>query len=289
MDKVFKNSRYLKITAHIFSISYLATIIFLVIHQKEWIQGIVKKYFSLSFRNVLLFIAGKNWTADIEQRLRYLGREMMILLGVELSFCILGFIIIIILFLRVRKIGIWRLSEKLVFTGYMIMLIVLSLTLFKMGTEIHQTYLVIEKRINSMSVSEIQLFQDKVLVIFQQSNLSLDHILPSLIDAIEQLQKLISTTKKIAGIPSVIESSYEKLIIQKNWFLGCSIIGLFIIIIGHLNAGINWLRQTQLMKDRKRTTKKIRQIDIDERLTKVMEQQEELINQLIKSNNRSLK
>lgn len=280
MEQWHKQSRYVRPIAHVSSICYLLALLFAVLHQQKWIQAIINKYFSISIQTILLFFSSKNWMEELEERMNKTITEFTILFGVELLFFVIGLIIISFFFFRLKKIDQWHIGEKIVLLGYVGLLLSIGVILVKMGNEAYQTYSITEQRISSMSVADIRLFQEKLLAIAQQSTFSLDQFVPALLEAMEKLRTLVQTTKKIAEIPDLVQSSWSYLLVLKDWLVGLSVSMVMVVVIGHLTAGIQWILSSEFIQKKRRQSKKVRQIDLDERLVSVLEQQEQLLAQL---------
>lgn len=282
MVKWFGKKQYLRPIVHISSLLYLAVLFFLVVNQQSFIQGITQKYFKINIQSVLLLFSSEDWLTSLQEQAKQMGIELAILAGSQIIFIILGLILIGYLLWRLKRIDRWHLSEKLLIAGYLFLVISLVTILVKMGMEVSQTYNTVNHRINSLSVSELQAFQDKLSEIFLNSSFSLDQLVSNILSLIDQIRGLIQKTKKIAGIPDLLQQSWAQILILKNWLVGCSIGAVAIILVGHVVEGIRMIKDSQYLQNKFNLhhTKRVRQIELNERLVEVIEQQQVLIERL---------
>lgn len=282
MVKWFGKKEYLRPIVHISSLLYLAMLLFLVVNQQHFIQRITQKYFKISIKSVLLLFSSENWLTGLQDQAKQMGIELAILASVQIIFIILGLIIIGYLLWRLKKVDRWHLSEKLLIVGYLCLIICFVTILIKMGMEVSQTYGTVNERINRLSVSELKTFQEKFIAIFQNLSFSFDQLVSGVFSLIDQIRDLIQRTKKIAGIPDLLQQSWNQILVLKNWLIGCSIASIAIILVGHVVEGIRMIKNSQYLQNKFSLyrTKRIRQIELNERLVEVIEQQQVLIERL---------
>lgn len=284
MVKWLGKKEYLRPIVHIGSLLYLAIVFFLVIHQQSFIQAITQKYFKINIQGILLLFSSEDWLTGVQSQIKQMGVELAILAVIQIVFFVLGLALISYLLWRLKKIDGWHISEKFLVVGYLFLVVSLVTILVKMGIEISNTYTTTYQRINSLSVHELHSFQENLADIFRSSSFSLDQLVSSLMSLIEQIRELIQKTKKIAGIPDLLQQSWAQLLILKNWLVGCSIGSVVIILVGHAAEGVRVMKNSQYFqsKFKQQQTKRIRQIDVNERLVEVIEQQQALIERLSK-------
>lgn len=282
MVKWFGKKQYLRPIVHISSLLYLAVLFFLVVNQQRFIQGITQQYFKINIQSVLLLFSSEDWLTNLQEQAKQMGIELAILAGSQIIFIIIGLILIGYLLWRLKRIDRWHLSEKLLIAGYLFLVVSLVTILVKMGMEVSQTYNTVNHRINSLSVSELQAFQDKLSEIFLNASFSLDQLVSNILSLIDQIRGLIQKTKKIAGIPDLLQQSWAQILILKNWLIGCSIGAVTVILVGHAVEGIRMIKNSQYLQNKFNLhhTKRVRQIELNERLVEVIEQQQVLIERL---------
>ncbi|MGX7150168.1 hypothetical protein [Enterococcus ureasiticus] len=267
----------LRAMVHFSSLIYLAVLLFLVVNQQGFIERIVRKNFRITFNNVLTFFSSKDWQASLVDNVRQMINQLALLVIIQSVVIVIGLVLIGYFLWRLRKNDRWHLSEKLLVIGYVFLIISLLTILTKMAIETYQTYTIIDQRINSLSINELNTFQEKLSDIFLQSTFKLEQLIPSIASLFEQLRELIQTTKNIAGIPNLVQQTWEQLLVLKNWLVGLSISSVGIILVGHLIEGIRIIKNSQWIEAKLQRTKKSRQIELNERLVEVIEQQQQLI------------
>ncbi|EOL50544.1 hypothetical protein [Enterococcus caccae] len=272
----------LRAIVHLGSLMYLAGILFLVINQQHFIEKIIRSSFRITVNNVLTFFSTEDWQAGLLDKVNQVVIQLTMLVIFQSIVVLAGLILIGYFLWRLRKNDQWHLSEKLVVSGYLCLVVVLVTLLTKMTMESYQTYIVIDKRINSLSIEELNRFQQELSSIFRQSTFTLDQLIPSVLSLLEQLKELIQSTKNIASIPNLIQETWEQLINLKNWLVGLSSSAVAIILVGHLVEGVRMFKNSQWVEMKVRRTKRGRQIELNERLVEVIEQQQELIQLLSK-------
>ncbi|MBO0475360.1 hypothetical protein IGL98_000352 [Enterococcus sp. DIV0840] len=267
----------LRAMVHFSSLIYLAVLLFLVVNQQGFIERIVRKNFRITFNNVLTFFSSKDWQASLVDNVRQMINQLALLAIIQSVIIVIGLVLIGYFLWRLRKNDRWHLSEKLLVIGYVFLIISLLTILTKMAIETYQTYSIIDQRINSLSLNELNTFQEKLSDIFLQSTFKLEQLIPSIASLFEQLRELIQTTKNIAGIPNLVQQTWEQLLVLKNWLVGLSISSVGIILVGHLIEGIRIIKNSQWIEAKLQRTKRSRQIELNERLVEVIEQQQQLI------------
>lgn len=272
----------LRAIVHLSSLSYLVILLFLVINQRGFIETIIRKSFRITVNNVLTFFSSKDWQAGLSDKVSQVVTNLSLLIIIQTIVVLAGLVLVGYLLWRLRKQNQWHLSERLLVIGYLFLVIALLTVLTKMTIEMYQTYTVIDQRINSLSVQELNRFQEKLSDIFRQSTFTLDQLIPSVMSLLEQLKELIHTTRNIAGIPNLVQETWEQLLVLKNWLVGLSLSAVAIILAGHITEGIRIFKNSQWLETKLRRTKRSRQIELNERLVEVIEQQQELIELLTK-------
>ncbi|WP_086315262.1 hypothetical protein A5821_002704 [Enterococcus sp. 7F3_DIV0205] len=272
----------LRAIVHLSSLIYLVILLFLVINQRGFIETIIRKSFRITVNNVLTFFSSKDWQAGLSDKVSQVVTNLSLLIIIQTIVMLAGLVLVGYLLWRLRKKDQWHLSEKLLVIGYLFLVIALLTVLTKMTIEMYQTYTVIDQRINSLSVQELNRFQEKLSDIFRQSTFTLDQLIPSVMSLLEQLKELIHTTRNIAGIPNLVQETWEQLLVLKNWLVGLSLSAVAIILAGHITEGIRIFKNSQWLETKLQRTKRSRQIELNERLVEVIEQQQELIELLTK-------
>lgn len=276
----------LRVMVHFSSLIYLAVLLFLVVNQQGYIERIIRKNFRITFNNVLTFFSSKDWQASLVDNIRQMINELALLVLVQSVIILAGLVLIGYFLWQLRKNDRWHLSEKLLVIGYVFLVMTLLILLTKMAIETYQTYTLIDKRINSLSVSELNAFQEKLSDVFLHTTFTLEQLIPNVASLFEQMRELIQTTKNIAGIPNLVQQTWEQLLVLKNWLVGLSISAVGIILVGHILEGLRILKNSQWIEAKLQRTKRSRQIELNERLVEVIEQQQQLIELLSEDRNK---
>lgn len=262
---------------HLSSLGYLLIVFTMVINQQAFFEKIVARYFKLNVGSVIVFFSSDDWLTSLTRQFKLMGSDMVILIIVELVVIILGLAVIGYLFWALKKRDGWRLSDKLVGLGYLFLVISMVIILTKMSLNTYHTYETINQRLSRLSVNELAGIRDYLQELVRQTDLSLDSLIPSGLDLIGQIKAFINKTKAIAGIPQLIDSTWQSLIVLKNWLIGCGVLAVMVILVGHVVEGITHLKVYQQAKTRLSRTKASRQIELNERLVEVAEQQAALL------------
>lgn len=262
---------------HLSSLGYLLIVFTMVINQQAFFEKIVARYFKLNVGNVIVFFSSDDWLTSLTRQFKLMGNDMVILIIVELVVIILGLAVIGYLFWALKKRDGWRLSDKLVGLGYLFLVISMVIILTKMSLNTYHTYETINQRLSRLSVNELAGIRDYLQELVRQTDLSLDSLIPSGLDLIGQIKAFINKTKAIAGIPQLIDSTWQSLLVLKNWLIGCGVLAVMVILVGHVVEGITHLKVYQQAKTRLSRTKASRQIELNERLVEVAEQQAALL------------
>ncbi|WP_314062328.1 hypothetical protein [uncultured Vagococcus sp.] len=262
---------------HLSSLGYLLIVFTMVINQQAFFEKIVARYFKLNVGSIIVFFSSDDWLTSLTRQFKLMGNDMVILIIVELVIIILGLAVIGYLFWALRKRDGWRLSDKLVGLGYLFLVISMVIILTKMSLNTYHTYETINQRLSRLSVNELAGIRDYLQELVRQTDLSLDSLIPSGLDLIGQIKGFINKTKAIAGIPQLIDSTWQSLLVLKNWLIGCGVLAVMVILVGHVMEGITHLKVYQQAKTRLSRTKASRQIELNERLVEVAEQQAALL------------
>lgn len=275
-EKSVKRMR-IRTLVHASSLVYIGLLSFLIFNQQRFIEGIIQKNFSITVNNVLLLFSAKDWQSVLADKIKLVINHLTILIVVQSVVILAGLVLIGYLLWQLKKKDRWRLSEKLVVFGYLFLVISLGIVLTKMMLEAYHTYVAIDQRINSLSTEELTILQEKLATIVLHSSFTLDQLIPSFLGVFEQVRTLIHTTRNIAGIPNLIQQSWEQLLFLKNWLIGLCLGGIAIVLIGHIVEGIRLFRHSQWVEKKLERRKNSRQIELNERLVDVIEQQQQLI------------
>ncbi|MGM0218776.1 hypothetical protein [Enterococcus sp. AZ126] len=270
-------SNRLRAIVHFSSLIYLGILLYLVVNEQGFIEGIIRKNFRITFNNVLTFFLSKDWQTALVDNVRQMINQLAILVIVQSLVVLAGLVLIGYFLWRLRKNDQWHLSEKLLVIGYLFLIITLLTILTKMAIETYQAYVVIDQRINRLSLNELNVFQENLSNIFLSTTFTLDQLIPSIMSLFEQVRELIQTTKNIAGIPNLVQQTWEQLLILKNWLVGLSISAVGIILVGHIIEALRLFKNSQWVETKLQRMKRSRQIELNEQLVKVVEQQQQLI------------
>ncbi|KXT59424.1 hypothetical protein [Lactococcus sp. DD01] len=283
MEKWSRRKQFTRLIIHIGSLFYIAILLFLVMNQQGIIKSIIQKYFEINIQNVLLLFSTEDWGQILTEKLRQMGIELALVIGLQILIVIVGLIFIGWFLWKLKKINPWYFSEKLLVIGYLFFTLSLIIFLTKMGLEAYQTYQIILQRVNALSVDELRIFQEQITNSFSHINFTWNYLVSDILTLLEQLRDILSKTQKIAGVPELLKQSWQHLLILKNWLIGCSVSGIAIVLVGHGVAGVQLIKNSTYIQRRLQRSKYSRQIELNDRLVTVIEQQQLLIEEMAKN------
>lgn len=283
MEQRSMRKQFTQLIIHISSLLYIAIILFLVMNQQGIIKSIIQKYFEINIQNLLLLFSTEDWVQILAEKLRQMGIELALVIGLQILIVIIGLIFIGWFLWKLKKISQWYFSEKLLVIGYLFLTLSLIIFLKKMGLEAYQTYQIILHRVNALSVDELRIFQEQITNSFSHTNFTWNYLVSDVLTLLEQLRDILSKTQKIAGVPELLKQSWQHLLILKNWLIGCSVSGIAIVLVGHGVAGVQLIKNSTYIQRKLQKSKYSRQIELNDRLVTVIEQQQLLIEEMTKN------
>lgn len=261
----------------IFSPFFLMLVGYYGVNQASLMKGIVNQYFKISFTNVLHLLATDNWVDVLIQNAQSMSRHIAIFISAQLLLIILALTVIFYLLFKIRKESRWFLGDKLVFAGYL--LIVLSL-LGLGGFVIYSTlemYSTIQTDLNRLSVAEIKTLSKDITAIFINSDFSLNHLFKELVHIYDSIRSILFSIEKIANIPNLIQNWWQGLLALKIYAFGLGGLSIFSIIAGHIIEIWRLFDLSQWFKRSKQGNKKVK---ADERILLILEQQTKILAKL---------
>lgn len=192
---------------------------------------------------------------------------------------ILAFIFIFYLLWKIRNDTQWLFQEKLIFSGYVFILV----TLLFFGSSIiyspYTTFSTVQTDINQLSQLEIQTILHQMNLIFNQSTLSFSNFFQDLIQLFEKFKNILYTIDKIATIPTMIQHWWMNVLSLRQSIFISVLFSFSLIIFGHCIE--LWL----FLKEKKRfyaLKQKVETSPTDEQLMYVIEQQQKILQLLEK-------
>lgn len=282
MEKWSMRKEFIRSLLHISSLTYIILLFYLVIKQQNFIENILQKHFKINIENLLLFFSTEDWMQLLKEKIRDVGIELIIFIIIQLLLLILGLILISWLAWKLKRIDQWYLAEKFLIIGYLFLTLSTVIILTKMYFVTNETYQTIFQRINDLSLTEVRAFQDKISSNFSNIHFTLDSIISDTLFLVDQLRDTINKTQRIVDIPELLHQSWQKMILLKNWMLGCCISGLAIILTSHGIFVIHLIKTSNYVQGKIQKSRFSRQIELNEKLVKLMSQQQILLEEIIK-------
>ncbi|WP_421000842.1 hypothetical protein ACOJIU_18190 (plasmid) [Carnobacterium maltaromaticum] len=253
---------------------FLISVWYLLFNQAKIVTDIITAPFNLSWVNLFKFFLNEQWLDVLIKNFKTILINLSIVISAQLLFFIIGIVLILVLQWKSSKATKWYFGNKLIFAGYLFMLVSTISLAGVLGNVSYQLVDTINSSLQKLSVTELTKLSDEVTGVVSQFIWSLDSIISDAITLMNIVKHIIATTKEIANIPDLITVWFDNLTIYRNYLLGFVGASTVAIISGHL---VELYRIFELNKHLIRKKKKI---SVDERIITLLEQQQKLLEKL---------
>lgn len=253
---------------------FLISVWYLLFNQAKIVTDIITAPFNLSWVNLFKFFLNEQWLDVLIKNFKTILINLSIVISAQLLFFIIGIVLILVLQWKSSKATKWYFGNKLIFTGYLFMLVSTISLAGILGNVSYQLVDTINSSLQKLSVAELTKLSDEVTGVVSQFTWSLDSIISDATTLMNTVKHIIATTKEIANIPDLITVWFDNLTIYRNYLLGFVSASTVVIISGHL---VELYRIFELNKHLIRRNKKV---SVDERIITLLEQQQKLLEKL---------
>lgn len=253
---------------------FLISVWYLLFNQAKIVTDIITAPFNLSWVNLFKFFLNEQWLDVLIKNFKTILINLSIVISAQLLFFIIGIVLILVLQWKSSKATKWYFGNKLIFAGYLFMLVSTISLAGILGNVSYQLVDTINSSLQKLSVAELTKLSDEVTGVVSQFTWSLDSIISDATTLMNTVKHIIATTKEIANIPDLITVWFDNLTIYRNYLLGFVGATTVVIISGHL---VELYRIFELNKHLIRINKKV---SVDERIITLLEQQQKLLEKL---------
>ncbi len=253
---------------------FLISVWYLLFNQAKIVTDIITAPFNLSWVNLFKFFLNEQWLDVLIKNFKTILINLSIVISAQLLFFSIGIVLILVLQWKSSKATKWYFGNKLIFAGYLFMLVSTISLAGILGNVSYQLVDTINSSLQKLSVAELTKLSDEVTGVVSQFTWSLDSIISDATTLMNTVKHIIATTKEIANIPDLITVWFDNLTIYRNYLLGFVGASIVVIISGHL---VELYRIFELNKHLIRRNKKV---SVDERIITLLEQQQKLLEKL---------
>ncbi len=275
---IFKLNKW-RISLLFFSPFFLLTVGYYIQNLQKMIVSIFNNYFSLSFTNVLHLLANDNWMSVLLQNAESMVINIGVILLIEIIIAVIALIIIFYFLYKILKNETFVLGNKLVFTGYLLIVIGMSIIGIIAISSTVLTYTTVHGIINTLQPSELQALSKEILTVLANFSLSSNQIFKELVSISDQLEIVFERAGEVAAVPGIIDSWWQGILSLKIYVIGVATISILSILIGHVMEIWALFKASNLYQNRKLKTRKE---SFNERLLRVLEKQNEILEEMIK-------
>lgn len=254
--------------------AFLISVWYLLFNQAKIVTDIITAPFNLSWVNLFKFFLNEQWLDVLIKNFKTILINLSIVISAQLLFFSIGIVLILVLQWKSSKATKWYFGNKLIFVGYLFMLVSTISLAGILGNVSYQLVDTINSSLQKLSVAELTKLSDEVTGVVSQFTWSLDSIISDATTLMNTVKHIIATTKEIANIPDLITVWFDNLTIYRNYLLGFVGASTVVIISGHL---VELYRIFELNKHLIRRNKKV---SVDERIITLLEQQQKLLEKL---------
>lgn len=253
---------------------FLFSVWYLLINQVKIVTDIVTAPFNLSWMNVIKFFLNEHWLDVLIKNLKTISINLGVVISIQLLFFIIGIILLLILQWKSAKATKWYVGNKLIFGGYLFLLISTISLAVVLGNVSYQLIDTINSSLQKLSVAEVTKLSDEVTGVFNQFTWSFDSIVRDATTLMNTVKHIIATTKEIANIPDLVTIWFDNLTIYRNYLLGFVGISTVTIVSGHC------MELYRILELNKHLVRKNKKVSVDERIVTLLEQQQKLLEKL---------
>jgi hypothetical protein len=268
------NSNKWRISLLIFSPLFLLMVGYFIVNQQKIIGSIVNKYFSLTFTNVLQLLATDNWMEVLLLNAESMAINIGVVLLIEIIAAVIALIVIFFFIYRIWKREAFYFGNKLVFSGYILIVIGMSIVGTIALSSAIITYTTVRGILNELQPSELQALSNEILTILANFSLASNQIFKDLVSVSDQLELVFARAGEVASIPDIIHSWWQGILSLRIYGVSVAVISVLSILTGHVMEVWTYIKASNLYQNRKVKTRKE---SFNERLLRVLEKQNEII------------
>ncbi len=278
---ILKSNKW-RISILIFSPLFLLTTGYFILNQQNIIVSIFNNYFSLTFTNVLRLLATDNWLEVLLHNAKNMVINIGVVLLIEILVAVIALIVIFYLLYKIRKSEAFFLGNKLVFSGYLLITIGMSIIGMIAISSTIITFITVQGIIDGLKPSELQTISEEISRVLANSSLSSNQLFKDLASILDQIEIVIARAGELASIPGTIDSWWQGILSLKIYVIGVASIGVLSILIGHVMEIWAFIKGSNLYQNYKM---KNRKESFNERLLRVLEKQNEILEEMNKKTN----
>lgn len=167
---IFKLNKW-RISLLFFSPLFLLTVGYFILNQQNIIVSIFNKYFSLTFTNVLHLLASDNWMAVLLLNAESMVIHIGVVLLIEIIVAVIALVIIFYFLYKIMKRETLFLGNKLVFSGYLLIAIGISIINIFAISSTMLTFTTVRGILNGLQPSELQAISKEISTILANFSL----------------------------------------------------------------------------------------------------------------------
>lgn len=274
---MFLKSDKWRISLLIISPLFLLTVGYFILNQQNIIASIFNNYFSLTFTNVLHLLATYNWMEVLLLNAERMVIHIGVVLLIEIIVAVIVLIAIFFFIYRIWKRETFYFGNKLVFSGYILIVIGMSIVGTIAFSSIIITYITVRGILNELQPSELQALSNEILAILANFSLTSNQIFKDLVSVSDQLELVFAKAGEVASIPDIIHNWWQGILSLRIYVIGVAAISVLSILTGHVMEILTFIKDSTLYQNRKVKTRKE---SFNERLLRVLEKQNEILEQM---------
>jgi hypothetical protein len=275
---ILKSNKW-RISLLIFSPLFLLTVGYFISIQQKIIVSIFNNYFSLTFTNVLHLLATDNWVEVLLQNAESMVINIGVVLLIEIIVAVIALIVIFFFLYKIQKRETLLFGNKLVLSGYLLITVGMSIIGTIAISSTLLTYTTVQGIINGLTSSELQTMSEEILAVLANFSLSSNQIFKDLLSISDQVEIVFARAGEVASIPGTIDSWWQGILSLKIYVIGVASISILSILIGHAKELWAFIKTSKLYQERK---VKARKEPFNERLLRVLEKQNEILEEMYK-------
>lgn len=278
---ILKSNKW-RISLLIFSPLFLLTAGYFILNQQNIIASIFNNYFSLTFTNVLHLLATDNWVEVLLQNAERMVINIGVVLLIEIIVAVIALIIIFFFLYKIQKRETLLFGNKLVLSGYLLIAVGMSIIGTIAISSTMLTFNTVQGIINGLTSSELQTISEEILTVLANFSLSSNQIFKDLLSISDQVEIVFAKAGEVASIPGIIDSWWQGILSLKIYVIGVASISILSILIGHVKEIWAFIKTSNLYQNYKMKTRKE---SFNERLLRVLEKQNEILEEMNKKTN----
>ena len=172
------------------------------------------------------------------------------------------------------------LGNKLVLSGYILIVISMSIigTIALSSTIL--TFTAVRGILNELQPSELQALSKEIITILANFSLASNQIFKDLVSISDQLELVFARAGEVASIPNIIHNWWQGILSLRIYVISVATISVLSILTGHVMEIWTFIKAGNLYQNSKVKTSRE---SFNERLLRVLEKQNEILEQMNKN------